>query len=54
MIEEAERLILRASELGSIGRYQLEAALQSAHVIDAAQGRTIGSRWCSCTMHWPR
>jgi predicted RNA polymerase sigma factor len=32
MIDEAEALLLRASELGSIGRYQLEAALQSAHV----------------------
>jgi predicted RNA polymerase sigma factor len=32
MIEEAEALILRASALGPIGRYQIEAALQSAHV----------------------
>jgi RNA polymerase sigma-70 factor (ECF subfamily) len=32
MIEEAEALLLRASQLGSIGRFQLEAALQSAHV----------------------
>ena len=32
MIEEAEALLRRASALGSIGRYQLEAALQSAHV----------------------
>jgi RNA polymerase sigma-70 factor (ECF subfamily) len=32
MIEEAESLLLRASKLESIGRYQLEAALQSAHV----------------------
>jgi RNA polymerase sigma-70 factor (ECF subfamily) len=31
MIDEAERVLYRASELGSIGRYQLEAALQSAH-----------------------
>jgi len=31
-IEEAEALLLRASALGSIGRFQLEAALQSAHV----------------------
>jgi predicted RNA polymerase sigma factor len=31
-IEEAERLLLRASTLGMIGRYQLEAAIQSAHV----------------------
>jgi predicted RNA polymerase sigma factor len=32
MIHEAEALLRRASALGSIGRYQLEAALQSAHV----------------------
>jgi predicted RNA polymerase sigma factor len=32
MIEEAEALLLRASNLRSIGRYQLEGALQSAHV----------------------
>jgi predicted RNA polymerase sigma factor len=32
MIDEAEALLRRASALGSVGRYQLEAALQSAHV----------------------
>jgi RNA polymerase sigma-70 factor (ECF subfamily) len=32
MIQEAEALLLRGRELRSIGRYQLEAALQSAHV----------------------
>jgi RNA polymerase sigma-70 factor (ECF subfamily) len=32
MIREAEALLLRGRELRSIGRYQLEAALQSAHV----------------------
>lgn len=32
MITEAEHLLLHASKLGSIGRYQLEGALQSAHV----------------------
>jgi RNA polymerase sigma-70 factor (ECF subfamily) len=31
-IGEAESLLLRASSLGAIGRFQLEAALQSAHV----------------------
>jgi RNA polymerase sigma-70 factor (ECF subfamily) len=31
-MEEAEELLLRASKLGAIGRFQLEAALQSAHV----------------------
>src|SRR5262249_15533613 len=32
MIGDAEALLRRASELGAIGRYQLEAAVQSAHV----------------------
>lgn len=32
MIAQAEALLHRASTFGSIGRYQLEAALQSAHV----------------------
>ena len=32
MIGEAETLLRRASALGSIGRYQLEGALQSAHI----------------------
>lgn len=32
MIHQAEALLRRARALGSVGRYQLEAALQSAHV----------------------
>jgi predicted RNA polymerase sigma factor len=32
MIAEAEELLRQASRMGSIGRYQLEGALQSAHV----------------------
>ena len=32
MIDAAEKLLQRASEFGAIGRYQLEAALHSAHV----------------------
>ncbi|MGB9140892.1 MAG: DUF6596 domain-containing protein [Aestuariivirga sp.] len=31
MVDEAERLLHRAEALGAIGRYQLEAAIQSAH-----------------------
>jgi RNA polymerase sigma-70 factor (ECF subfamily) len=42
MINEAEGLLLRASELASIGRYQLEAALQSAHVF---RKRTGEANW---------
>jgi predicted RNA polymerase sigma factor len=39
MILEAEALLRRASTLGSIGRYQLEGALQSAHVERCCTGR---------------
>lgn len=39
MIAEAEALLRRAGALGSIGRYQLEAALQSAHVHRRRSGR---------------
>jgi predicted RNA polymerase sigma factor len=39
MIDEAEALLLRASTLGAIGRYQLEGALQSAHVHRRRNGR---------------
>jgi RNA polymerase sigma-70 factor, ECF subfamily len=39
-IEEAEALLLRASSMGAIGRYQLEAAVQSAHVVRRLTGRS--------------
>ncbi len=39
MIDAAEALLLRASQAGSIGRYQLEGALQSAHVHRRRSGR---------------
>jgi RNA polymerase sigma-70 factor (ECF subfamily) len=39
MIDEAESVLLRASKLEAIGRYQLEAALQSAHVHRRLTGR---------------
>jgi predicted RNA polymerase sigma factor len=38
MIGEAEALLRRASALGSLGRYQLEGALQSAHVYRCRTG----------------
>ncbi len=38
MVEEAEAALLHASRAGRIGRYQLEAALQSAHVEGARTG----------------
>jgi predicted RNA polymerase sigma factor len=39
MIDRAEALLRRAGALGSIGRYQLEGALQSAHVHRCRTGR---------------
>jgi len=42
MIAEAEILLRRASTMGLLGRYQLEAALQSAHVY---RFRTGHSNW---------
>jgi RNA polymerase sigma-70 factor (ECF subfamily) len=40
LIEEAEALLLRASRAGAVGRYQLEAAVQSAHAVRRLTGRT--------------
>jgi RNA polymerase sigma-70 factor (ECF subfamily) len=40
MIAEADALLLRASTLGQIGRYQLEAAIQSAHAIRRRSGES--------------
>jgi RNA polymerase sigma-70 factor, ECF subfamily len=42
MIDEAEALLRRASAMGGIGRYQLEAAVQSAH---AVRRRTGAADW---------
>jgi RNA polymerase sigma-70 factor (ECF subfamily) len=39
MIFEAEALLRHASALGPVGRYQLEGALQSAHVYRSHTGR---------------
>jgi len=38
MIDEAEALLRRASGYGVVGRYQLEAAVQSAHVVRRLTG----------------
>ena len=38
LIDEAEALLRRASSLGAIGRYQLEAAVQSAHAARRVTG----------------
>jgi RNA polymerase sigma-70 factor, ECF subfamily len=39
-IAEAEALLFRASRMGCIGRFQLEAAVQSAHAARGVTGRT--------------
>jgi RNA polymerase sigma-70 factor (ECF subfamily) len=38
-IDAAEALLLRASRMGKVGRFQLEAAIQSAHVVRRRSGR---------------
>jgi RNA polymerase sigma-70 factor (ECF subfamily) len=40
MIDEADALLHRAAALGQLGRFQLEAAIQSAHAARRAIGRT--------------
>jgi len=40
LIEEAEALLARASALPGTGRYQLEAAVQSAHAVRRSTGRS--------------
>lgn len=40
LIDEAETVLLRASALRRVGRFQLEAALQSAHAARRLSGRT--------------
>ncbi len=40
MIDEAEALLTRANRCGDSGRYQLEAAVQSAHAVRRHSGRT--------------
>ena len=39
MIEEAEALLMQANRCGDVGRYQLEAAVQSAHAVRRRTGR---------------
>jgi len=40
LIDEAESLLLRANRMSRVGRYQLEAAVQSAHAARRFTGRT--------------
>lgn len=39
LIDEAEAVLSRAARMGCVGRYQLEAAVQSAHAIRRREGR---------------
>ncbi|HEY5209595.1 MAG TPA: DUF6596 domain-containing protein [Stellaceae bacterium] len=39
LIDEAETILRRASAMGTIGRFQLEAAVQSAHAVRRRTGR---------------
>ncbi len=39
LIDDAEMMLLRAGRMGRIGRFQLEAAVQSAHVVRRRTGR---------------
>ncbi len=47
LIEEAEALLRRASALPGTGRYQLEAAVQSAHVVRRKRGPGGRSDWAA-------
>jgi RNA polymerase sigma-70 factor (ECF subfamily) len=47
MIDEAEALLIEASGLQVIGRYQLEAAVQSAHVVRRRGGSADGADWAA-------
>lgn len=40
LIANAENLLMQAQALGNVGRYQLEAAIQSVHAARAKSGRT--------------
>ena len=44
LIDAAETALLQASRMGAVGRYQLEAAVQSAHVV---RRRTGSSDWAA-------
>ena len=55
LIDEAEALLFRASAMGTVGRFQLEAAVQSAHVVRRLTGTDrLGARSRSSTMRSSR
>ena len=55
MIAEAEAVLRRAGTLGVVGRFQLEAAIQSAHVVRRVTGNGgLGRRSSGSTRRWKR
>jgi len=50
MIEEAEETLATASRAGKPGRFQLEAAIQSAHASRAVAGHTDRTDWEAITL----
>lgn len=56
-IRDAEALLWRAGRLGRPGRFQLEAAIQSAHASRRATGAapwaTISQLYAALNAHWP-
>ena len=51
MIAEGERLLARASKVGRVGRFQLEAAIQSVH---AERARTQCTDWQAIALFYER
>lgn len=47
MIGEAEALLIEASKHKVLGRYQIEAAVQSAHVVRRRSGSAEGADWAA-------
>jgi len=52
MIAQAEQTLTAAARLGRIGPFQLEAAIQSAHVGRILRARRTGPRSRCCTRAW--
>ncbi len=52
LIDEAEALLRQASSFGATGRYQLEAAVQSAQARGGASDARTGRRSKNSTTRW--
>jgi RNA polymerase sigma-70 factor (ECF subfamily) len=53
-IDEAEALLQQAGRAGRLGRFQLEAAVQSAHSVRGPVARSTGRRSSNCMPRWRR